>query len=45
MVQAERFSGLLVPLVKKMLDPTTRAAFEAMNRAAKERAEAASKAG
>ena len=39
-VQEERFTGLLVPLVARRLDGPTRAGFEAMNRALKERAEA-----
>ena len=38
-VHSEQFSGALVPLLKKMLNGTTRAGFEAMNRALKERAE------
>jgi hypothetical protein len=36
----ERFSGLLVPLLKRMLDGSTRAGFVAMNQALKARAEA-----
>ncbi|WNJ17063.1 SRPBCC domain-containing protein [Pontibacter sp. G13] len=32
-VQAEYFKGILVPLMRKMLDVQTRAGFEAMNRA------------
>jgi len=39
LVQAERFSGLLVPLLKRMLNTSTRRGFEAMNRAVKARAE------
>lgn len=39
-VQREKFRGLLVPLIWKSLDTNTRAGFEAMNRALKERAEA-----
>jgi hypothetical protein len=35
----EQFSGILVPLFKKMLDGKTRAGFEAMNQALKIRAE------
>ncbi len=35
----ETFSGLLVPLFKKMLDTKTRRGFEAMNAALKERVE------
>jgi hypothetical protein len=38
-VQREVFSGLLVPLLAKSLDNGTRDAFNAMNRALKERAE------
>ncbi len=38
-VQGERFSGILVPLFKKMIDKNTRAGFEEMNRALKEQAE------
>jgi hypothetical protein len=41
LIHAERFSGLLVPLLKKSLESNTRAGFEAMNEAVKERAEAA----
>lgn len=37
--QSERFSGLLVPILKKSLDTITRAGFEAMNQAVKRRAE------
>src|SRR5262245_6218093 len=36
-IQRERFAGLLVPLLSKMLDGETRRGFEAMNRALKER--------
>ena len=39
-VQEERFTGLLVPLFARSLDGPTRAGFEAMNRALKDRAEA-----
>ena len=39
LVHEERFRGLLVPLFKRMLVRTTLPAFEAMNRALKERAE------
>ena len=38
-VQRERFGGLLVPLLSKMLDGDTRRGFEEMNRALKLRAE------
>jgi hypothetical protein len=41
LIHSERFSGLLVPLLKKSLETSTRAGFEAMNEAVKERAEAA----
>ncbi len=37
--QSEEFSGILVPVLWKMLDTKTRAGFEAMNVALKERAE------
>jgi hypothetical protein len=40
LVHGERFSGLLVPFVRKSLEKSTRAGFEAMNRALKERVEA-----
>ena len=40
-VHSEQFSGLLVPLLKGMLDGSTRRGFEAMNQAVKARAEAA----
>ncbi len=40
-VQRERFSGLLVGLLWKMIDTRTRSGFEAMNRALKRRAEGA----
>lgn len=40
-IQRERFNGLLVPLVSKMLDRDTRRGFEEMNRALKQRAESA----
>ncbi len=40
LLQTERFTGVLVPLVKKSLDARTRAGFEAMNTALKSRAEA-----
>ncbi|MEM1333610.1 MAG: SRPBCC domain-containing protein [Actinomycetota bacterium] len=35
----ERFTGLLVPLLRRQLDTSTRAGFEAMNRALAGRAE------
>ena len=38
-IQGEKFSGLLVPLVKSSLDGATRAGFVAMNAALKARAE------
>ncbi|MEJ7931061.1 SRPBCC domain-containing protein [Ramlibacter sp. AN1015] len=41
LVHSERFSGLLVPLLRASLDAGTRAGFEAMNRALKLRAEGA----
>jgi hypothetical protein len=41
-VQQERFTGILVPLFKSALD-RTRAGFEQMNTALKERAEAAAR--
>ncbi len=37
--QSEEFSGILVPALWKMLDTKTRAGFETMNAALKERAE------
>jgi len=37
--QQETFRGLLVPLLRWLLDGQTRAGFEAMNRALKEQAE------
>ena len=39
LVQMERFTGVLVPLLRKRLDTETRAGFEAMNTALKARAE------
>jgi hypothetical protein len=39
LLHRECFSGLLVPLVWNKMEPSTRAGFEAMNRALKERAE------
>jgi hypothetical protein len=39
-VQREAFRGLLVPLLARSLDNSTRRGFEEMNRALKERAEA-----
>jgi len=38
-VHGERFGGVLVPFLRKMLDGPTREGFEAMNRALKTRAE------
>lgn len=38
-VQREQFKGVLVPLLKKMLDDNTRRGFEMMNEALKERVE------
>ena len=40
-VQSERFGGLLLPLLTKMLDRDTRRGFEDMNRALKLRSESA----
>jgi hypothetical protein len=40
-VQREKFSGVLVPLLARSLMTNTRRGFEAMNRALKERVEAA----
>jgi hypothetical protein len=37
--QSEEFSGILIPVLWKMLDTKTRSGFEAMNAALKERAE------
>ena len=42
-IQGERFSGLLVPLLRKNLDRGTRQGFEAMNQALKARVEASSR--
>ena len=39
-VHSEKFGGILVPFLRKMLETSTRAGFEAMNRALKDRAEA-----
>lgn len=39
LVQSEQFSGLLVPLFRRSLDRKTRAGFEAMNAALKDRVE------
>lgn len=41
LIQKEHFSGMLVPLLWKSLDKNTRAGFEQMNRALKDRAETA----
>ena len=38
-VQREHFEGLLVPLLRRMLDTKTRPAFSAMNEALKQRSE------
>ena len=38
-VHSEQFTGLLVPLLRRSLDTKTRAGFEAMNAALKERVE------
>jgi len=38
-IQKEEFSGLLVPLFRKMLDTKVRAGFEEMNKALKNKAE------
>lgn len=38
--QSEKFSGILVPLMKKMLINKTKPGFESLNQALKERAEA-----
>lgn len=43
LIHGERFSGLLVPLLKSSLETGTRAGFEAMNQALKARAEAAAR--
>lgn len=40
LTHTERFTGLLVPLIKRSLDAKTLAGFEAMNTALKARAEA-----
>ena len=40
MIHAEEFTGILVPMLWKSLDTKTRAGFEAMNRALKEKVEA-----
>jgi len=39
LVQKEKFSGILVPMMWSSLDTNTRAGFELMNQALKERAE------
>jgi hypothetical protein len=44
-VQREAFRGLLVPLFARSLDNSTLRGFEEMNRALKERAEAATGGG
>jgi len=43
-IHREQFSGLLVPLLWKQLDTTTRKGFEAMNVALKQRAETGTEA-
>jgi hypothetical protein len=43
-VQGERFTGVLVPLLRKSLDRGTREGFEAMNQALKARVEQSSPA-
>lgn len=40
-VQSERFGGVLVPLLRRLIDENTRRGFDAMNEALKRRAEAA----
>lgn len=42
LVQSEQFRGILVRFMRKMIDTSTRQAFEQMNSALKERAEAQS---
>jgi hypothetical protein len=42
LIHGERFSGILVPLLKSQLESGTRAGFMAMNQALKARAEGAS---
>lgn len=39
LIQGEKFSGLLVPFMKKMIHGNTKLGFEAFNRAIKERVE------
>ena len=39
LIQSEQFTGLLVPFLRKSLETNTRAGFEAMNDALKERVE------
>jgi hypothetical protein len=41
-IQGERFTGLLVPVLRKSLDSVTRERFEAMNHALKARVEESS---
>ena len=43
LIHGERFTGLLVPLLRKNLDRGTREGFEAMNQALKARVEALSR--
>lgn len=38
-IHAERFTGILVPLFRKMLDGSTKAGFESMNKTLKEEVE------
>lgn len=38
-IHAERFTGILVPLFRKMLDGSTKAGFESMNKKLKEEVE------
>lgn len=38
-IHRERFTGILVPLLSRMLDGATRRGFEAMNEALRKRAE------
>lgn len=43
LVHSERFTGLAAPLLARALERSTRAGFEALNRALKQRAEAAAR--
>lgn len=38
-IQSEKFKGILIPMLKKMIDGPTKQGFEAMNLALKKRAE------